>query len=332
MRVGINGAGRIGRALWRVSLTRPGVSVVAVNDLTAPPVLARLLAHDSVRGPLPVPVYRGADGLLVDGAPVRTFACAKPGEVPWGQLGVDVVVEATGRFFAADDARQHLAAGARRVVVSTATVDADVHVFPGVNDAALEPARHRLISPGCCTGTASAPILAALRPFGLRSCLMTTVHAYDPTKSVLHDGPHPNLRMGRAAALNIVPAPLKAGSVVALERAFPELTGRIAGLHLRVPVAIGCAVILTVRLARPAAAAELNRELALAAGTGTAGHMTYTEDPIVSTDVVGAAQACIVDGAWTRVSGAEASVLGWYDNEWGFANRLADLVAAAGKG
>jgi glyceraldehyde 3-phosphate dehydrogenase len=199
--------------------------VVAVNDLMAPPVLAGLLAHDSVAGRLPVPVLAQPGRLVVDGVPVAAFACPEPGGVPWGRLGVNVVLEATGRFFAAADARRHLTAGADRVVVSTATVDPDVWIFAGINDAGFAPPDHRLISPGCCTGMATAPILAALHPFGLRSCLLTTVHAYDPTRSVLHDSPRPDMRMARAAALNIVPAPLKPGSVIALEHAFPELTG-----------------------------------------------------------------------------------------------------------
>lgn len=327
IRVGINGAGRIGRAFWRVSLTRPGIRVVAVNDLTNPRVLGHLLTHDTIYGRLPVPVHTRPGTVVVDGAPVAAFSHPDPGSVPWATVGVDVVLEATGRFTAAADARRHLTGGVDRVVVSTATADADVAVFAGINDADYLPQKHRLISPGCCTGMATAPILAALRPFGLRSCLLTTVHAYDPTRSVLHDRPHPDPRMGRAAALNIVPAPLKPGSIAALEHAFPQLAGHITGTHMRVPVAVGCAVIATIQVDDPGSRAQINHALAAAPRHS---RMVYTEDPIVSTDITGTPHACIVDGTWTRTAGDHISVLGWFDNEHAFAHRLADAIQLVG--
>jgi glyceraldehyde 3-phosphate dehydrogenase (phosphorylating) len=327
VRVGINGAGRIGRALWRVSLARAGISVVAVNDLMPSTVLGRLLARDSVYGALRVPVDHHPAGLTVGGVPVAVFHDPEPGRVPWGRLDVEVVLEATGRFVTAGQARRHLAAGAGRVVVSTASIDPDVYLFAGINDGDYCPRRHRLISPGCCTGMATAAVLAALRRrYQLRSCLITTVHAYDPTRSVLHDSVHPDRRMGRAATRNIVPAPVKPASALALEHVFPELGGRIAGSHLRVPVAIGCAAVLSVHVHRATTRIEVNETLAAGA------RLTLTAEPLVSTDITGVAQPCVVDGTYTRAIGDQIGVLAWFDNEYGFAHRLAETIELVAAG
>ncbi len=331
VRVGINGMGRIGRTFWRVSQARPEIEVVAVNDVCHTRALAHLMRYDSVRGRLDAEVAIDGDAIVVDGVPIRTFQRYEPGDVPWGDLGVDVVLEATGQFFRAGELRPHLAAGARRVVVSTATVDPDLTVFMGINDGSYDPDRHRIVSPACCTSSAVAPVLAVLRQLlTIDSAMLTTVHAYDPTKSVLHDAPHWNLRMGRAATVNLIPARLKPGTVHALASAFPELEGRISGLHVRVPAIIGCAADLDLRVDRGTSVEEVNAALAAAAEGSLKGYLGYTEEPIVSSDIVGAAESCIVDAEFTTVIGDTVKVVGWYDNEWGFAHRLADVIGMVG--
>jgi glyceraldehyde 3-phosphate dehydrogenase len=331
IRVGINGIGRIGRSFWRVSRNRPEIDVVAINDLAETRAQAHLLRYDSVRGRLDADVLVEGDTIVIDGRPVASFRRRQAGEVPWGELGVDVVVEATGQFFAAQEARRHLDAGAARVVVSTATVDPDVTILMGVNEADFDPARHRIISPACCTSSAAAPIIAALRhSVGLLGGMLTTVHAFDPTKSSLHDAPHWDLRMGRAATVNLIPARLKPGSIHALSTTFPELSGKIQGLHVRVPAIIGCVADLDLQVDRPTTVDEVNATLAAAAEGSLKGYLGYTEEPIVSSDIIGTAESCIVDAEFTSVVGNTVKVIGWYDNEWGFANRLADVVGLVG--
>jgi glyceraldehyde 3-phosphate dehydrogenase len=327
IRVGINGMGRIGRTFWRVCRSRPEIDVVAVNDLGELRSQAHLLRYDSVRGRLDADVEVQDDSIVVDGRRIASFRRARPGAVPWGDLGVDVVLEATGRFFAAEHARRHLDAGARAVVVSTATVDPDLTIFMGVNEADFDPQRHRIISPACCTSSAAAPVIAALRHhLGLLGGMLTTVHAFDPTKSSLHDAPHWDLRMGRAATVNLIPARLKPGSLHALGSVFPELDGRIKGLHVRVPAIIGCVLDLDLRVDRPTTVEEVNATLAAAAEGSFKGYLGYTEEPIVSSDIIGTTESCIVDAEFTTVVGDAVKVVGWYDNEWGFANRLADVI------
>ncbi|NUT32636.1 MAG: type I glyceraldehyde-3-phosphate dehydrogenase [Hamadaea sp.] len=338
VRVGINGMGRIGRTFWRVCLSRPELEVVAVNDVAPAANLAYLMKYDSVRGRLPAEITAEAaqgagrpGAILVDGAPIAAYSSPEPGGVPWGDLGVDVVLEATGRFFAADRAAAHLRAGARRVLVSTATVDADAIVLIGVNDDSFDPAAHRIVSPACCTSSAVIPILAVLRQLGaVLDGTLTTVHAYDATKSALLDSPHWNPRMGRAAAANLVPVRLKPGSLHAITSAFPELTGRIDGLHVRVPAIIGCIADLVVRMPNPPPAETVNAALAAASAGHFKGVLGYTEEPIVSSDIVGAAESSIVDGELTTVVGDCVKVVAWYDNEWGFAHRLADVIGLLG--
>lgn len=331
VRVGINGMGRIGRTFWRVCRTRTDLQVVAVNDLTDPRTLAYLLRFDSVHGRLPVPVDATDSAIVVDDVPVAAWQRPEPGSVPWGELGVDVVLEATGRYFAAAHARAHLAAGARRVVVSTATLDPDVTLFMGINEHNFDARRHSVISPACCTSSAVAPPIAALRQrFTVLGGTLTTVHAYDPTKSVLHDSPHWDRRMGRAAAINLVPARLKAGTLHAIGSAFPELAGRIDGLHIRVPVAIGCAADLVLRVDRTVSVEEVNTVLAAAAAGPLKNSLDYTDEPIVSSDIVGTSASCIVDGQLTTVVDDCVKIIGWYDNETGFAHRLADVISLVG--
>jgi glyceraldehyde 3-phosphate dehydrogenase len=331
VRVGINGMGRIGRTFWRVCLSRPELEVVAVNDVAPAANLAYLMKYDSVRGRLPAEITAAPGALVVDGVPIAAYRQPEPGGVPWGDLGVDVVLEATGRFFGAEQAAGHLQAGARRVLISTATVDADATVLMGVNEDFFDPQRHRIVSPACCTSSAVIPILAVLRQLGgVREATLTTVHAYDSTKSALLDSPHWNPRMGRAAGTNLIPVRLKPGSLHAVATAFPELTGRIDGLHVRVPTIIGCLADLVVRMPDPPAAESINAALAAAAAGHFKGILGYTEEPVVSSDIVGAAESSIVDGQFTMAIGDTVKVAAWYDNEWGFAHRLADVTGLLG--
>jgi glyceraldehyde 3-phosphate dehydrogenase len=325
--------GRIGRTFWRVCRNRPELEVVAVNDLGSPRSQAHLLKYDSVRGRLDAEITVGDDAIIADQRAIASFRTPEPGAVPWGELGVDVVLEATGQFFAAEHARRHLAAGARRVVVSTATVDSDLTIVMGVNEADFDPRRHRIVSPACCTSSAAAPVIAALRHhLGLLGGMLTTVHAFDSTKSTLHDAPHWDLRMGRAATVNLIPARLKPGSIHALGSVFPELDGRVKGLHVRVPAIIGCVLDLDLRVDRQTSVEEVNAVLAAAAEGSLKGYLGFTEEPVVSSDIIGTTESCIVDAEFTTVIGDTVKVVGWYDNEWGFANRLADVIGLIGAG
>jgi glyceraldehyde 3-phosphate dehydrogenase (phosphorylating) len=341
VRVGINGMGRIGRTFWRVSLARPEIQVVAINDVAPADSLAYLMKYDTVRGRLPAGIdTTPTAGIVVDGEPIPTYHHAQPQDVPWCDHGVDVVLEATGRFFTNAEVARHCAA---RVLVSTATVDADATILIGINEDAAPGAK--VVSPACCTSSAIAPILAVLRELGtVTSGAMTTVHAYDSTKSVLLDSPHWNPRMGRAAATNLIPAPFKPATIGALTGAFPELIGRIDGLHVRVPAIIGCVVEVVVGMSDPPPADVVNAALAAAAGGHFKGVLGYTEEPIVSSDIIGAPESSIVDGQFTSVTPAAAygapgqaaaghgqvRVIAWYDNEWGFAHRLADVAGLLG--
>ncbi|NUR71573.1 MAG: type I glyceraldehyde-3-phosphate dehydrogenase [Hamadaea sp.] len=331
VRVGINGMGRIGRTFWRVSRSRPELDVVAINDLAPAANLAYLMKYDSVRGRFPAEITSTPDAIVVDGVPIAAYQEAEPDRLPWGDLGVDVVLEATGRFFTADRAAGHLRAGAGRVLVSTATVDADATVLMGVNEDAFDRDRHRIVSPGCCTSSAVVPVLAVLRQLGeLKEGTLTTVHAYDATKSALLDSPHWNPRMGRAAAANLIPVQLKPGSLHAMGLAVPEIAGRVDGLHVRVPTIIGCLADLVVRMPNAPSAEAVNVALAAAAAGHFKGVLGYTEEPVVSSDIVGTAESSIVDGQFTTVVGDTVKVVAWYDNEWGFAHRLADVTGLLG--
>lgn len=329
VKVGINGMGRIGRSFWRVSRTRSDIQVVAANDIADPATLAHLLRYDSIRGRLGGSVTATPDAIVVDGEPIRMLQRPELGTVPWSDLGVDVVLESTGRFFRADEVAGHLAGGARRVLISAAAPDPDVTIIMGVNDRDFDP-RHRIVSPACCTSTAVAPLIAVLRrEFGVIEAHLTTIHAYDSTASALHDSPHRNLRMGRAGVVNMVPSRIK-DTTRALQRVFPELGGRIDGLAMRVPAAIGCAADLVVRLATRVTSARVNAAFSAAAGGRFKGYVRYTEEPIVSADVIGCPESSIVDGALTTVVGDTVKTLAWYDNECGFANRLAEVAAHIG--
>jgi glyceraldehyde 3-phosphate dehydrogenase len=329
-RVGINGLGRIGRSFWRAARRRGEVEVVGVNDLTSAATLAHLLRYDSVRGRLDAPVAVDGDAIVLDGRRVPVRCEADPAAIGWRDWDVDVVLESTGRFFWSADVGRHLTAGAPRVVISMAAPDPDVTVVMGINEPAYDPAEHRIVSPGCCTSNAVGPILSVLqRQLEIEAVQLTTIHAYDSTHSSLTDSPKRNLRMGRAAAVNMIPSRIK-DTTRALGSVLPELAGRMEGLAVRVPAGIGCAADIVATVARPAPAAEVNRLLATAATAELKDILGYTDDAIVSADVAGSPLSCTVDGLLTTVVGDTVKVFVWYDNEWGFANRLVDVVALAG--
>jgi glyceraldehyde 3-phosphate dehydrogenase len=339
MRVGINGMGRIGRTFWRAVRSRPEIDIVAINDVAPAESLAYLMKYDSVRGRFAGrldTVDTGAQSaIVVDGVPIPAYRFERPQDVPWRDHGVEVVLEATGRFFTSAEVSLH---DAPRVLVSTATVDADQTVLMGISE---EVDSGKIFSPACCTSSAIAPILAVLRELGtITNGAMTTVHAYDSTKSVLLDSPHWNPRMGRAAAANLVPARFKPATIGALTGVFPELTGHIDGLHVRVPAIIGCVVEIVVGMVDPPPVAAVNTALASAASGHFKGVLGYTEEPVVSSDIIGAPESSIVDGQFTSVTpaavgvhgrdGGQVRVIAWYDNEWGFAHRLADVASLLG--
>jgi glyceraldehyde 3-phosphate dehydrogenase len=325
VRVGINGFGRMGRALYRAVLDRnPGIEVVAVNELGSLPTMAALLARDSVYGRLGHEVKVLDDQLAVDGRTTRFLAEPDPGRLPWGDLGVDVVVEATGRFRTREKAAAHLDAGASRVVVSAPCSGADITVVLGVNEGSYDPAAHRVISNASCTTNCLAPMIKVLdESFALEQGLMTTVHAYTGDQ-VLVDGPHKDRRRARAAAVNIVPT--STGAARATGLVLPAVDGRLDGAALRVPVPDASVTDLVALLDEPVSVEEVNdtfREASLE----MAGILEYSEEPLVSTDIVGNPASCVFDSGLTMCSGRLVKVFGWYDNEWGYANRLAELAS-----
>lgn len=322
--------GRIGRSFWRVCRARTDVEVVAVNDLADPATLAHLLRYDSVRGRLRAPVSYDAQSITADGQRIAVLQRPELGTVRWGELGVDVVLESTGRFFRAEELARHLDGGARRVLVSMSAPDPDITVIAGVNEHEFDHRRHAIVSPACCTSNAVAPVLAVLhREYGVLGGMLTTVHAYDSTHSALHDSPYRDHRMGRNAAVNLVPSRIK-DTTRALGRVFPELDGLIEGLAVRVPTAIGCAADLVLRLDAEVTAARVNATLAAATTGLFKGYLGYTEEPLVSSDIVGRPESCIVDSQLTTVAAGNVKLIGWYDNEWGFSHRLADVASLIG--
>jgi glyceraldehyde 3-phosphate dehydrogenase len=329
VRIGINGFGRIGRTVLRALEARRTTSledlrVVAVNDLADAATLAYLLRHDSVRGAFPAPVETDGEHLTVDGRPVKVLRGPSPPELPWAELGVGVVVEATGRFTAADAARGHLAAGARRVVVTGPSDGADLTVVMGVNDDTYDGTQS-LVSGACATTGCVAPMAKVLHEaFGLVSGFMTTVHAYTGDQHLL-EAPHHDPRRARLAAANIVPT--TTGAARAATLALPALTGRLDGIALRVPVVDGSVIDLTAVLATPVTVPEVNDAFRRAARAGLRGYLGYTEEPLVSADVVGSPASCTFDAGMTRQLGDHTvTIFGWYDNEWGYSHRIVDLV------
>lgn len=325
VRVGINGFGRIGRLFLRAALSRKAdIEVVGVNDLNEPSILAHLFKYDSVHGTWPGEVRTTSDGLEIDGHVVRVLSQKDPGELPWRELGVEVVVESTGRFTDRAGATRHLDAGARKVLISAPGKDPDVTVVLGVNEADYDPERHHIVSMASCTTNCLAPLAKVIMDsYGIEQGFMSTVHAYTNDQVIL-DFPHRDLRRARAAAESIIPTTTGAARAIGL--VIPELKGKLDGVAFRVPVPDGSLLDLTVLLAREASVAEINEVVRQAAAGPMAGILEYTEDPIVSRDIVGNPHSCIFDATSTMVLGRQAKLVAWYDNEWGYSNRLVDLA------
>ena len=330
VRVGINGFGRIGRNFFRaIQASGADIDVVAVNDLTDNKTLATLLKYDSILGRLGAEVSFDEGSISVAGKSIRTLEERDPANLPWSDLGVDVVIESTGFFTDATKAKAHIDAGAKKVIISAPGKNEDFTVVMGVNDQDYDPANHHVISNASCTTNCLAPMAKVLNDeFGIVSGLMTTIHAYTADQN-LQDGPHKDLRRARAAALNIIPT--STGAAKAIGLVLPELKGKLDGFALRVPVPTGSATDLTIIAGRETTVEEVNASLKAAADGPLKGYLVYTEDPIVSTDIVGDPASCIFDSGLTRVIGNQVKVVGWYDNEWGYSNRLADLVTLVGK-
>ncbi|MEU9337206.1 type I glyceraldehyde-3-phosphate dehydrogenase [Streptomyces sp. NPDC048290] len=324
-RIAVNGFGRIGRNVLRALLARDSdLEVVAVNDLTDPATLARLLAFDTTAGRLGRPVGVDGDTLTVDGRRIKVTAERDPADLPWAALGVDLVLEATGRFTSADAARAHLAAGASKVLVSAPSAGADVTLAYGVNTDAYDPAAHTVVSNASCTTNALAPLAAVLDALaGIEHGFMTTVHAYTQEQN-LQDGPHRDPRRARAAGVNIVPTTTGAAKAIGL--VLPGLDGKLSGDSIRVPVPVGSLVELNTTVARRVTREEVLAAYRTAAEGPLAGILEYSEDPLVSSDITGNPASAVFDSALTRVEGHHIKVTAWYDNEWGFSHRVVDTL------
>jgi glyceraldehyde 3-phosphate dehydrogenase len=327
-RVGINGFGRIGRTFTRLALERKDLEVVAVNDITDPRTMAHLLAFDSTYGRLGRAVEHTPDSIIVGGTPIAVLSERDPAAIDWGKLGVDVVIESTGKFRTRDDAALHLKGGARKVLISAPGKGVDLTVVLGVNDRDYDPARHDVISNASCTTNCVAPMVKVLNDtFGVERGFMTTVHAYTGDQMLI-DGPHKDLRRARSAALSIVPTTTGAARATGL--VIPAVAGKLDGVSLRVPVEDGSLTDLAVVLSRDVTAEQVNEEFAAAASGPMAGILRYSTDPIVSRDIIGDSASCVFDSPLTQASGTLVKVFGWYDNEWGYTCRLADLAALVG--
>ena len=326
VKIGINGFGRIGRNFFRAALAKGSdLEIVAVNDLTDNKALAHLLKYDSITGRLDATVELDGDKIIVNGKPIIVLAERDPADLPWGELGVDIVIESTGCFTKSDDARKHITAGAKKVLVSAPATGSDVAtIVLGVNEGTYDAATHDIISNASCTTNCLAPLAKVLLDnFGIERGLMTTVHAYTADQN-LQDGPHSDLRRARAAAVNIIPT--STGAAKALGLVIPELVGKLDGYALRVPVPTGSITDLTVELTNPATVEEINAAYKAAAEGPLKGILKYTEDPIVSSDIVTDPHSSIFDAGLTKVIGSQVKVASWYDNEWGYSNRLVDLT------
>jgi glyceraldehyde 3-phosphate dehydrogenase len=329
IRVGINGFGRIGRNFTRAVLASGAdIQIVAFNDLGDTATTAHLLKYDSILGRLPHEVKASGDEITVGGHTIKALAERDPAKLPWGDLGADVVIESTGFFTDATKAKAHVDGGAKKVIISAPAKNEDFTVVLGVNDDQYDPAKHTIISNASCTTNCLAPMAKVLQDtFGIERGLMTTIHAYTQDQN-LQDGPHKDLRRARAAALNIVPT--STGAAKAIGLVLPELKGKLDGYALRVPIPTGSATDLTVTVGRETTVEEVNAAVKAAAQGPLAGVLTYTEDPIVSADIVTDPASCIFDSGLTKVIGNQVKVVGWYDNEWGYSNRLVDLVKLVG--
>ena len=330
LKVGVNGFGRIGRNFLRASLEAgANFEIVGINDLTDNATLAHLLKYDSILGRLNQPVTHTDTTITVGGKTIAVSAERDPANIPWGKLGVDIVVESTGIFTKAADAQKHITAGAKKVIISAPATDEDITIVMGVNHQNYDSSKHNIISNASCTTNCLAPMAKVLNDeFGIVRGLMTTIHAYTNDQVIL-DFPHKDLRRSRAAALSIIPT--STGAAKAISLVIPELKGKLDGFAMRVPVPTGSATDLTVELAKEVTVAEINAAIKKASEGSLKGYLTYTEDPIVSADIVTDPASCIFDSGLTKVIGTQVKVVGWYDNEWGYSNRLVDLIQYIGK-
>ncbi|NHA69703.1 type I glyceraldehyde-3-phosphate dehydrogenase [Phycicoccus flavus] len=329
VRVGINGFGRIGRNFFRaVQASGADIEIVAANDLMDNTSIAHLLKYDSVLGVLGEDVSATEDSITVGGSTIKVFAERNPADIAWGEVGADVVIESTGIFTDATKAKAHLDGGAKKVVISAPASNEDGTFVMGVNDSDYDPQNHHIISNASCTTNCLAPMAKAIHDeFGIVKGLMTTVHAYTQDQNLL-DGPHKDLRRARAAALSIIPT--STGAAKAIGLVLPDLKGKLDGYALRVPVPTGSATDLTVEVGRETSVEEVNAIVKAAAEGPLKGYLQYTEDPIVSADIVTNPASCIFDSGLTKVIGNQVKVVGWYDNEWGYSNRLVDITALVG--
>ena len=328
IQVGINGFGRVGRAFVRRALERDDLEVVAVNDLTDARTLAHLLEFDSTYGRLGHAVGHGPDSLTVDGRTIAVLSSRDPAGIDWAALGVSVVIESTGKFRAREDAAAHLKGGARKVLISAPGKGADLTVVVGVNDGDYDPQVHDVISAASCTTNCVVPMAKVLQDsFGLQAGLMTTIHAYTGDQMLL-DGPHKDLRRARSAAISIIPTSTGAARTAGL--VIPDLAGRLDGVAVRVPVPDGSLTDLTAVLGRDVTPADVNRAFEQAGSGSLSGVLRYSADPLVSRDIVGDSASCVFDSGLTQSAGNLVKIFGWYDNEWGYTCRLADLAAIVG--
>jgi glyceraldehyde 3-phosphate dehydrogenase len=330
VKVGINGFGRIGRNVVRAAMNRNDVEFVAVNDLTDTKTLAHLLKYDSVLGPLHDDVIADAESITVGGKKIRVFATKDPAELPWESVGAQIVVESTGRFTDAKDAGKHLRGGVKKVIISAPAKNEDVTIVLGVNDNVYDPARHNIISNASCTTNCLAPVVKVVHEaFGIQKGSMTTIHSYTNDQNVL-DFPHKDLRRARAAGLNMIPTTTGAAKAIGL--VMPQLKGKLDGYSMRVPTPDVSVVDLVAVLDKKTTAEEVNGALKSAAENGLRGILGYTEDPVVSSDMLHNPNSSIVDAQMTKVlDGNLLKVVAWYDNEWGYSCRVVDLIAFLAK-
>jgi glyceraldehyde 3-phosphate dehydrogenase len=329
VKVGINGFGRIGRNFFRaIAVGGADIQIVGINDLTDTKTLAHLLKYDSILGRFNGTVVADDGAIVVNDVRIPIYAQRDPADLPWAELGAEIVVESTGFFTDAESARKHITAGAKKVIISAPAKGEDITIVMGVNEDKYNPATDDIISNASCTTNCLAPMAKAIDDaFGIERGLMTTIHAYTNDQSIL-DFPHSDLRRARAAALNMIPT--STGAAKAIGLVMPHLKGKLDGYAMRVPVPTGSATDLTVELKKSATREEINAVVKAAAEGPLKGILQYTEDPIVSTDIVTDPSSCIFDASLTIVNGNMVKVLGWYDNEWGYSNRLVDLVNFVG--
>ncbi len=330
IKVGINGFGRIGRNVLRASIHNPDIEFVAANDLTDTKTLAHLLKYDSVLGPLGAPVSTEGDTIKVNGKPLKVFAIKDPAEIDWSSLGAQVVIESTGRFTDAKDACKHLKGTVKKVIISAPAKNEDITIVLGVNEKAYDPAKHNIISNASCTTNCLAPFVKVLQEsFGIEKGSMTTIHSYTNDQNVL-DFPHKDLRRARAAAINMIPTTTGAAKAIGL--VMPEMKGKLDGYAMRVPTPNVSVVDLVALMSKDVTAEQVNGALKSAANGPLKGILAYTEDPVVSTDMLKNANSSIIDAQMTKVVGGNLlKVVSWYDNEWGYSNRIVDLVSFLGK-